>query len=67
MPTPWKEICAGCRHLNSQEPSQHCYMFRNEPESACMQHTETMDKATKAGKTVQLSELPLVVHAELSR
>ena len=65
MSKPWKEICAGCRHLNAQEPNLHCYMFKDAPDNRCAQHTATMDDAKKNGKLVQLSELPLAVHDTL--
>ena len=61
MSKPWKEICAGCRHLNAQEPNQHCYMFKDAPDNVCMQHTETMESAKRAGQTVKLDQLCEVV------
>lgn len=66
MSEPWKNICAGCHHLNAQEPRQHCYMFRDAPETNCAQHAEIMEKAKRDGKLVSLSEIPHVVLNEVS-
>lgn len=58
----WRKICAGCKHINSREPNQHCYMFRDEPTTGCAQNTMTMAKAKQAGTVLtlkQVSELDL--------
>jgi hypothetical protein len=31
--------CATCRYSQYEHGDGHCYMFRNEPEGVCMQHT----------------------------
>lgn len=65
MSAPWKSICAGCRHINAQEPNQHCYMFKDAPDSKCMQNTEVMDKAKSQGKTVRADQLCEIVDAQM--
>lgn len=61
----WREVCKGCRYINDQTPSQHCYMFRDQPTSACAQNTASMEKAKKDGKVLtlhQVSELDISEH-----
>lgn len=58
----WKAFCKGCRYINDQTPSQHCYMFRDQPTSKCAQNTVAMDQAKKDGKVLtlhQVSELDI--------
>lgn len=61
MAVHWKTICSNCRHLNSQEPNQHCYMFKDAPDNTCMQHTDKMEKAKLEGKTVTKAQLCEIV------
>lgn len=61
MNEPWRRICAGCRHINAQEPKLHCYMFKDAPETSCAQNTFTMDEAKRKGKTIRLDQLSEVV------
>lgn len=53
----WREWCKGCRHINDQTPSQHCYMFRDQPEHTCAQNTVTMEQAKKDGKVLSLHQV----------
>lgn len=57
----WKKTCDGCRHLNAQEPNQHCYMFRDAPDGVCMQHTEIMAAAKRDGKVVRQDQIKILV------
>lgn len=57
MSRPWKEICAGCKYINSQEPNQHCYMFHDAPSTECAQNTKTMSEAKQAGTVLTLRQV----------